>query len=208
MSLARGTRAHTNMQGVGTSAPRSSHGLPVYFLMKSFETARLRYRPLRPDDAAGMFALDSNPRVLRYLGTAPLTDLAQSHAALARVQDEYQREGLGRWAVELRATGEFLGWAGLKMNRQPMNGRLSFIDIGYRLLEAHWGHGYATEAGQAWLAYGFDTLNLPLISGYAEAAHGASRRILEKIGLQLVNLFEDANGTPCAWYEARNPNFT
>ena len=176
--------------------------------MKPFNSARLRYRPLRPADAAGMFALDSNPNVLRYLGTPPLTDIAQSRAALARLQGEYRTEGLGRWAVELHATGEFLGWAGLKMNHKVVNGHADFIDIGYRLLEPHWGHGYGTEASRAWLAHGFGALGLPLISGYAEAAHGASRHILEKIGLLLVNLFEGPDGTPCAWYEARNPDLS
>ncbi len=131
--------------------------------MKSFETARLRYRPLGPDDAAGLFALDSNPRVLRYLGTPPLTDVAQAHAALFRIQEGYRVEGFGRWAVELRATGEFVGWAGLKMNRKTVNGRSGFIDIGYRLLEPHWGCGYGTEAGRAWLGQGFGALGLPLI---------------------------------------------
>ncbi|MFD1468918.1 GNAT family N-acetyltransferase [Hymenobacter caeli] len=173
--------------------------------MQPFKFARLRYRPLGPADAAGLFALDSNPNVLRYLGTPPLTGIAQSRAALVRIQADYRAGTLARWAVERRDTGEFLGWAGLKLNHDPVNGRSGFIDLGYRLLEPHWGQGYGTEAGRAWLARGFGALRLPLITGYAEAAHGASRRILEKVGLALVNLFDDASGTPCAWYEARNP---
>lgn len=173
--------------------------------MEPFESARLHYRPLGPADAAGLFALDSNPNVLRYLGTPPLTDTAQTRAALVRIQENYRAGALARWAVELRETGEFLGWAGLKLNPDTVNGRTNFIDLGYRLLEPHWGRGYGTEAGRAWLARGFGELELPLITGYAEAAHGASRRILEKVGLELVNLFDDASGTPCAWYEARNP---
>lgn len=170
-----------------------------------FASARLRYRPLGPADAAGLFALDSNPNVLRYLGTPPLTGIAQAHAALARTAGDYRTGALARWAVELRATGEFLGWAGLKLNRAPVNGRAEFVDVGYRLLEPHWGQGYGTEAGRAWLAHGFGALQLPLIAGYAAAAHGASRRILEKVGLEFVNLFDAADGTPHAWYEAQNP---
>jgi len=174
-------------------------------MLAPFESARLRYRPLGPLDAAGLFALDSDPRVLRYLGTPPLTGMAQARAALARVQAEYRAGALARWAVELRATGEFVGWAGLKLNRETVNGRADFVDLGYRLLAPHWGQGYGTEAGRAWLAQGFGALRLPLVAGYAEAAHGASRRILEKVGLVLVNLFEGPSGTPCAWYEAQNP---
>ncbi len=177
-------------------------------MLEPFASARLRYRPLGPPDAAGLFALDSNPAVLRYLGTPPLTDLAQARAALARTADAYRAGAPARWAVELRATGEFLGWAGLKLNHEPVNGRVDFVDLGYRLLEPHWGQGYGTEAGRAWLAHGFEALRLPLIVGYAEAAHGASRRILEKVGLEFINLFDAADGTPHAWYEARNPAAT
>lgn len=173
--------------------------------LEPFESARLRYRPLAPPDAAGLFALDSDPAVLRYLGTPPLTDIAQARAALARVQAAYRAGALARWAVELRATGEFVGWAGLKLNRETVNGRTNFIDLGYRLRAPHWGQGYGTEAGRAWLAQGFGALQLPLVAGYAEAAHGASRRILEKVGLEFVNLFDAADGTPHAWYEAPNP---
>ncbi len=173
--------------------------------MEPFESARLRYRPLGPADAAGLFALDSNPNVLRYVGTPPLTEIDQARAALDRIECEYRAGAFARWAVELRATGEFVGWAGLKTNRTTVNGRLNFIDLGYRLLEPHWGRGYGTEAGQAWLAHGFGPLALPLVTAYAEAAHGASRRVLEKVGLRLVNLFEGPSGAPCAWYEARNP---
>ena len=174
-------------------------------MLEPFKSARLRYRPLGPADAAGLFALDSNPNVLRYLGTPPLTDLGQARAALGRIQENYRAGTLARWAVERHETGEFLGWAGLKLNHGPVNGRTNFVDLGYRLLEPHWGQGYGTEAGRAWLARGFGALRLPLVAGYAEAAHGASRRILEKVGLELINLFEGPGGTPCAWYEARNP---
>ena len=173
-------------------------------MLEPFASACLRYRPLGPQDTAGLFALDSNPHVLRYLGTPPLADIAHARAALARVQGEYRAGALARWAVELRATGEFLGWAGLKLNHAPVNGRADFIDVGYRLLEPHWGKGYGTEAGRAWLDHGFGALQLPLIAGYAEAAHGASRRILEKIGLEFINLFDADGGTPHAWYEAQN----
>ncbi|WP_161599470.1 GNAT family N-acetyltransferase [Hymenobacter nivis] len=121
------------------------------------------------------------------------------------MQDAYRAGALARWAVELRATGEFVGWAGLKLNHEPVNGRTDFVDLGYRLLEPHWGQGYGTEAGRAWLAQGFGALALPLVASYAEATHGASRRILEKVWLEFINLFDTADGRPHAWYEAPNP---
>ena len=68
----------------------------------------------------------------------------------------------------LRETGEFMGWAGLKLVAGPMNGRLDFYDLGYRFLPRFWQQGYGFEAARAWLDYGFETLHLPRICAYAD----------------------------------------
>lgn len=175
--------------------------------MLPFTTARLLLRPLQASDAPGLFELDSDPAVQRYLGgiggPRPAS-LADSEAALARIRAQYGAGQLGRWAVVLRATGEFVGWAGLKLVAGPVNDARDFYDIGYRLRPRYWGQGYGYEAAQAWLAYGFATLRLPRICAYADVENAGSRRILEKIGLAAGNVFFE-NGTACVWYEAPNP---
>ncbi len=175
--------------------------------MLPFDTQRLHLRPLLAADARGLYELDSNPAVQRYLGgiggPRPAS-LADSEATITRIEAHYVAGGLGRWAVLLRATGEFMGWAGLKLVAGPVNGQRDFYDIGYRLLPRYWGQGYGYEAAQAWLAYGFDTLALPRVCAYADVDNAGSRRILEKIGLRPGSTFVE-NGTACAWYEAANP---
>jgi ribosomal-protein-alanine N-acetyltransferase len=175
--------------------------------MEAFETARLLCRPLLADDAPGMLALDSDPAVHRYLsgiGGPQATSLADSLATIQFIQAQYAANGIGRWAVLLRATGEFMGWAGLKLVAGPVNGQHNFYDLGYRFRPQYWGQGYGYEAAQAWLTHGFATLALPRICAYADVENAGSRRILEKIGLQPGGLFVE-NGTTCAWYEASNP---
>ncbi|MBD2769494.1 GNAT family N-acetyltransferase [Hymenobacter sp. BT664] len=174
--------------------------------MLPFTTARLLFRPLTEADAAGMFALDSDPAVHRYLGGIggrPAAELAQSAETIAYIQAQYQANGIGRWAVLLRATGEFMGWAGLKLVPGPINGHYHFYDLGYRFRPAYWRQGYGYEAAQAWLDYGFQTLELPRICAYADAENVASCRILEKVGLQRGNEFVE-EGVRCVWYEADN----
>jgi ribosomal-protein-alanine N-acetyltransferase len=176
--------------------------------MQPFESTRLRFRPFLEADAAGMLALDSDPEVHRYLGGiggGMVTDLAQSAATVAYIQAQYAANGIGRWAVLLRTTGEFMGWAGLKLVAGPLNGHSDFYDLGYRFRPQFWRQGYGHEAAQAWLDYGFQTLELPQICAYADVENQGSRRILEKIGLRQSNAFEEG-GTPCVWYEASNPN--
>ena len=175
--------------------------------MQPFDSARLHFRPLTEADTAAMFALDSDPAVHRYLGGIGgrlLTDPAQSLAMIRFIEAQYTANGIGRWAVVLRATGEFMGWAGLKFVTEAVNGQRNFYDLGYRFLPRFWGQGYGFEAAQAWLRHGFDTMRLPRICAYADVENAASRRILEKIGLRPGHEFADG-GTRCAWYEAPNP---
>jgi RimJ/RimL family protein N-acetyltransferase len=175
--------------------------------MQPFDTARLHFRPLIAADAAGMFALDSDPAVHRYLGGVGglmVTSLAESAATVAFIQAQYAAHGIGRWAVLLRATGEFMGWAGLKLVAGPVNGHRDFYDLGYRFRPPFWRQGYGYEAAQAWLDHGFQAMQLPRICAYAEIENRGSRRILEKVGLRPGNEFEEG-GTRCVWYEADNP---
>jgi RimJ/RimL family protein N-acetyltransferase len=172
--------------------------------MQDFTTERLLLRPLRLADAPGMFELDTDPAVHRYLGgiggPRPAS-LADSEATIRFIQAQYATHGIGRWAVVLRATGEFMGWAGLKLVAGPVNGQRDFYDIGYRFIPRYWGKGYGYEAALAWLRAGFDTLKISRICAYADIENTGSRRILAKIGLQEGNAFTEG-GTACVWYEA------
>ena len=173
-------------------------------MLLPFDTARLHLRPLQATDAPGMLALDSDPAVRRYLGGIggpQAASLADSAATIAYIEAQYAAAGIGRWAVVLGGTGEFMGWAGLKLVAGPVNNQRDFYDLGYRFLPQYWGQGYGYEAAQAWLACGFGALALPRLCAYADVRNAGSRRILEKIGLQPGNEFEE-NGTRCLWYEA------
>ena len=168
------------------------------------ETPRLLLRQLRATDAPGMFELDSDPEVHRYLGNQPVQTLAQSQETIAFVRRQYQENGIGRWAVELKETGEFIGWAGLKLIREPLNGHVDFYDVGYRLIRRYWGNGYATEAARASVTYGFDVLRLPVLYAIADMQNLASRTVLAKAGFQHLSEFE-YEGVPTAWLEAYAP---
>jgi ribosomal-protein-alanine N-acetyltransferase len=175
--------------------------------MQPFDTARLHLRPLTEADTAGMFALDSDPAVHRYLGGIGgrlLTDPAESLEMIRFIQAQYQANGIGRWAVLLRETSEFMGWAGLKLVAGPINGRHDFYDLGYRFRPQFWRQGYGYEAAQAWLDHGFQQLKLNQICAYADTENLGSRRILTKIGLREGNAFVE-DGTRCVWYEGTRP---
>jgi len=170
----------------------------------SIETERLLLRELLPTDDVGMFELDSNPQVHIYLGNKPVTSIEQVREAIANIRQQYLENGIGRWAVILKETNEFIGWSGLKLEKN-VNGYQTFYDLGYRFIQKHWGQGYAYETAKAFVDFGFNDMKLEKINAYADFDNLASRRVLEKVGMHFVNAFDD-EGTQEVWYEIKNPN--
>ncbi len=168
--------------------------------MKRLETQNLYYREFVAEDAPVLFELDSDPDVHTYLYDGVVTDVEYSKQVVAYIQRQYKEAGVGRMAAFEKATDDFIGWVGLKIEHTPVNGHSGFYDIGYRLRQKHWGKGYATEATQFFLNYAFNELKAEKVYGYAFEGNKASRRVLEKCGLNQVNTFE-YNGVTSAWYE-------
>ncbi|MDQ6471084.1 GNAT family N-acetyltransferase [Flavobacterium sp. LHD-80] len=169
------------------------------------ETERLLLRQLQMSDVDGMFELESNPNVHLYVGNKPITDIDQSRAYIEFVNQQYKDFGTGRWAVILKETNEFIGWSGIKFITHEINNHQNFYEIGYRFIEKHWGKGYATEAGKAFIDHAFNEMKVDAVYAYADEGNTNSRKILEKLGLQFVNSFE-YEGERELWYEIKNPN--
>lgn len=123
--------------------------------------------------------MNADPEVREHLGDVLTRE--QSDASVAQFQAEFDQRGYGWWAVEVRATGEFIGFAGLDRvdDGLPFTG----VEIGWRLARSAWGHGYATEAATAVLAYGFDTLGLPEILAVTTATNLRSQAVMRRIGM-------------------------
>jgi ribosomal-protein-alanine N-acetyltransferase len=170
----------------------------------SIETERLFLRELLPTDEEGMFELDSNPKVHIYLGNNPVKSIEESREMIANIRQQYLENGIGRWAVILKETGEFIGWSGLKLEKN-VNGKEAFYDLGYRFMQKHWGKGYAFETAKAFIDFGFSDLKLPEINAYADFDNLNSRKVLEKVGMKYINSFE-LDGIEEVWYELKNPN--
>ena len=153
------------------------------------ETERLILRELQIGDLQAWFEMDSDPAVHKYLGNQPLKNMAHIENAFQSIQQQYAQNGIGRWAVIEKSSGNFVGWSGLKFIREQENNHINFYDVGYRFMPTYWGKGYATESAKAALDYGFKTMNLYEIIGTANEENKASRRALEKCGLTFIEQF-------------------
>lgn len=173
--------------------------------MKSYiETERLILRELLSSDDAGMFELDSNPEVHRFLGNKPVKHIEESRLQIENIRQQYIDNGIGRWAVILKDTNEFIGWSGIKLIKETINNHQNFYEIGYRFMQKHWRKGYATEAGLAFVDFAFNEMKVEALYAYADTGNKGSRNILEKLGMRYVNSFE-YEGEEEVWYMMKNP---
>ncbi|PZR08277.1 MAG: N-acetyltransferase [Flavobacterium psychrophilum] len=140
-------------------------------------TQRLHLRQLTPNDAENFYLLNADPEVIRYTGDGAFANIEAAKQFLEGY-NHYEKYGFGRWAVIRREDNDFLGWCGLKYTPETDE-----YDIGFRFFKKYWNQGYATEAAQACLNYGFEKLRLKTIIGRAMKANTASVKVLEKIGM-------------------------
>lgn len=153
------------------------------------ETERLLMRDLMDEDVSGMFEMDSDAEVHKYLGNKPIATIAQAQKYIDSIKQQYIENGIGRWAVVEKENGNFIGWSGFKFITDEIGGRSNFYDLGYRFIKKYWGKGYATEIAVASLNYGFTKLGYNEICAMADVGHIASNAILKKIGLVKQNEF-------------------
>jgi [ribosomal protein S5]-alanine N-acetyltransferase len=164
------------------------------------QTSRLIIRELLPSDDAGIYELDSNPEVHIYVGKNPIVSIEQAQEVIAFIQQQYQDNGIGRWAVIDKSNNAFIGWAGLKLYQAEANAHSNFYELGYRFIPSYWGKGYATEASKAILDYGFNVMGLKEIFAMTDINHKASQHVLEKCGMSYIEDFE-LDGEMAAWFK-------
>jgi [ribosomal protein S5]-alanine N-acetyltransferase len=170
------------------------------------ETERLILREILPTDIDGMFELESDPEVHRYLGNNPVHDKEQTIELINFIRQQYIDNGIGRWAIIDKKTNDFIGWTGLKFVTILTNNHKNYYDLGYRLIKKYWGQGIATETAIASLNYAFDKLNAGEVYAMADFENDGSNKILNKVGLNFIESF-DHNGIKHNWYKIERAEY-
>ncbi len=148
-------------------------------------TENLCLRPFTPQDAPAMHQILNGRDVLKYFPGPQTVTEAQVDRMIGRLLAHWQEHGYGLWAVEQHTTGALLGRCGLQRITETDEVEIDFI-----LDPACWGQGFATEAGQASLKFGFEQLNLPEVVGIVHPENLASQRVLQKLGMQITRATE------------------
>ncbi len=150
------------------------------------ETERLTLRRFTPDDADLLIELDSDPAVMRYLtGGAATTAEEVRERLLPYILSVYERWNgdFGLFAAHARDSGDFVGWFHLLPEHEaPQKG----VELGYRLRQAEWGKGYATEGARGLVDKCFAELDVRRVWAATMTVNVASQRVMEKIGMTLA----------------------
>jgi ribosomal-protein-alanine N-acetyltransferase len=163
-------------------------------------TNNLTLRTFSSSDDRVLHQILKGPDTLKYFPTPSAPSLEQVQTMIDRILHHWQTHQYGLWAVELRDTAQLIGRCGLQYIAETDEVEIDFI-----LDRSQWGHGFATEAGQASLHYGFHNLGLEQIIGIVHPDNIASRRVLEKLQLHFVEETEYF-GMWCCRYIRTNPS--
>ena len=146
------------------------------------ETERLILRDWGDADEQAFYSVMNTPAVMRHLGGRQTPE--QWNAAFTRIRGFTQDFGHTFWIAEEKATGELLGFCGLKRVNAPGAGDLTGTpEIGWRLRESAWGRGIAKEAAVASLDLGFDRFGYDRIIAMTIPANIGSWGLMQRLGM-------------------------
>ena len=167
--------------------------------MSVLETERLLLRPIREDDADALFALWSDPEVMRFIGDGKPRTREDSGERLRRALRHWREHGFGLWALLDKDKGCFMGGCGVGYFREMPD-----AELGYALARSHWGRGLASEAVTQVLRHAFEVLDLPRVIGVVQVGNVASQHILLKAGMTLQQAYQ-SEGKEALLYAVENP---
>ena len=153
----------------------------------TLQTPRLILRQWQDSDTAPFIQMCADDEVMHYFPKK--LDASEATAFMQRLKDAIETRGWGLYAVELKATGEFIGFIGLHIH-PPEFEIADAPELGWRLLPQYWHQGYATEGAKAVLKHAFRNLRLDKIISFTACLNTPSERVMQRIGMDKVREFD------------------
>lgn len=152
-----------------------------------FESERLGFRSWRESDRKLLRQMGKDKDVMEYFPSL-LTD-RESDIFLDKINKHFIDKGFGLWPVELKDTGEFIGFIGL-LEANFESDFTPCVEIGWRIRKEFWGKGYGTEGARRVLDYGFEKLDLDEIYSFTSILNTRSENLMKKLGMEKVLYFD------------------
>jgi RimJ/RimL family protein N-acetyltransferase len=148
--------------------------------MTMLTTSRLRLEPFQDAHFDGLFAVNSDPVVMRYITGRPDT-AEDTRAGIERVKARWVEWGFSWWSFFESETGQIIGSGCIQYlghdSAHP-------LEIGWRLRQDKWHHGFASEAARAMAAFAFDTVATPLLCAVCHVDNQASAQVMKRLGMR------------------------
>lgn len=151
--------------------------------LDELRTERLIMRRWLDSDREPFAALNADPRVRAYFPS--LLDHATSDAVIEAFETFFDDCGFGVWALELTASGDFIGFTGLYPMHDDLPGAGS-LEVCWRLAHSAWHQGYATESARAALYVAFTFLNQDDVWSMTAHSNQRSRAVIQRLGLHEI----------------------
>lgn len=138
-------------------------------------TERLVLRPFRAGDLDAHAAMNADPSVMQYIGE--VQDRATAFRGMCAYMGHWYFFDFGPWAVEERASGAFVGRAGLT-RFEPWTD----VEVAYALVRSAWGKGYASELAARSLRYAHEVVGARGVASHILLGNVAAVRVAERLG--------------------------
>jgi RimJ/RimL family protein N-acetyltransferase len=142
-----------------------------------FETEHLILRRFSEADIEPIYAIRGDAEMMRFIREPQ--DRAETANWIKLISSRWETDKIGLCAVVEKASGQVIGWCGLWQLIETGED-----ELGYAIIKDFQGKGYASEAAEAFLSYGFNTLKLDKIVAVARQENTGSRRVMEKLGMK------------------------
>ncbi len=155
--------------------------------LPTLDGPRVRLRWLTGRDVGAIFAIFSDPRMMRYWSSPAMKERSEAEAYVARIHDGFSRKSVFQWGIERKEDGRVIGTCTL-LHVDAANKR---AELGYALGSAYWKRGYMMEAMAALLDFSFRTLGLRRLEADVDPRNENSLRLLGKLGFQREGLLRE-----------------
>lgn len=169
-----------------------------------FKSERLGFRDWITTDLEKLAEINADPEVMKFFPAVQST--VQTKAFIEKMSLQFKEKGFCYFAVDNLKTGDFIGFIGL--SEQTFDADFNpCIDVGWRLKQAAWNNGFATEGAQRCLDYAFNALRLEKINAMAPKINLPSVNVMKKLGMKEVLTFnhplltDHARLRECVLYE-------
>lgn len=151
------------------------------------EGARVRLRGPRDADTGAVFAVFSDPAVMRYWSRSAMTEASEAAGLIVEIGERFEQREMISWVIAGRRDDRVIGTCTL-FNFTPRHHR---AELGYALRSDHWGRGLAREAVALALDWGFRTLGLHRIEADIDPRNAGSRKLLDTLGFRSEGLLRE-----------------